>query len=1175
MYTTLVRNYICRTTNGFLCTVCHVEVKDTDDASKHVTTDDKHLAIIDCNGALPKNSRIDEQKYIELLNNGIIPVSSREYKCTFCSSTIPNLGHISEHINGKKHIKARRKIVGDDALNDQYPSIQEPLLNVPTNDQDRNREETSSGISCTLNSFSTDETSSGKSCILNSSSNGQDKSGEDTCSSKSYTSSNSPVHCISCKSNLESDSTLLYHKMFHLSQRSGNITDIIKFTIKDNMKKIYCLICDHIMMNEDDLERHLNGLGHQKRLVVVHCPNNNTIMSMMYLNYALYTNIPMNNIYNTLNAEFNRYLYYAGCNLHHNRVPAVQNSYANQHENSTNTMPQLQQHMHQNINSIYTEYFCFICTIKCKDENLLFMHYNYDYVHKYRMTAIHLVLKDENMQFVTYANNEVIKCLKCQIQLTELNGAVTHLFEIQHISKPANDENAQFNDSVNNANVSRTMYVCPVCKINSTYDYMMVQHLESDYHKNEMQKYYSNMNGPSFEKVIFFCPFCKTNFFNDKILLEHFYRTHEYGLKNAIQTNNIIFTNSSGKGDVNYALNNLVNLDLDKKYCSMIKQRTPFQQQENDDATLKIRTKNLINFSPRYVKLCVERGDENIFQINPERIKRLQLDISLTFPHESNRGCIPCGWEISSDPQQLYEHLRTEEHEKNVQEMEENDEFFDNYRDQFSDLELAKSYMHEDSDEWVKCIACDIKIENCNLNLRTHINSEPHISNYQSYKKSADEIFQLFRNIFENLWYYIEKYFCNICSAQFEFEVDYARHLEKPSHLKEVEKRILRKQKLQFDCCILCSSYWFANSDHHSIHCDRDSHKYILKSRDFNVPEMNIFATKLLTSVEKTIDNLIIESNETILSSGDSETKLLESVEAVVKSKYPLAKAYLFGSRISSLGFKDSDLDIFLDCENQYVKPKSMVESQEQLLTVQDCFHKYQDIWVIMEVIVRTRVPIIKLKHRSTNLNCDISFINGLGVEKSKILGYYVDACTPCRKLILYLKKWNLLCRLSGRRGITTYAISWLVIFYLQIKEILPSVQSLIKLQNRSNIVAGWETGVSKEISVKNIDFSISDLLKGFFTYYADFNYISDVACPFLGKVMKKSQFSNIDDLPEEMSIYKSQIKKENVEFFRLDSPMCIQDPIDLSQNITKAVTKLQLRMFKQYCAESAKGLQN
>ena len=73
---------------------------------------------------------------------------------------------------------------------------------------------------------------------------------------------------------------------------------------------------------------------------------------------------------------------------------------------------------------------------------------------------------------------------------------------------------------------------------------------------------------------------------------------------------------------------------------------------------------------------------------------------------------------------------------------------------------------------------------------------------------------------------------------------------------------------------------------------------------------------------------------------------------------------------------------------------------------------------------------------------------------------------------------------------------------------------------------------------------------------------------------MKKSQFSDINNLPEEMKIYKTQIKEEKVEFFRLDSPMCVQEPIDLSQNITKAVTKLHLRMFKQYCSESAASIQ-
>lgn len=83
------------------------------------------------------------------------------------------------------------------------------------------------------------------------------------------------------------------------------------------------------------------------------------------------------------------------------------------------------------------------------------------------------------------------------------------------------------------------------------------------------------------------------------------------------------------------------------------------------------------------------------------------------------------------------------------------------------------------------------------------------------------------------------------------------------------------------------------------------------------------------------------------------------------------------------------------------------------------------------------------------------------------------------------------------------------------------------------------------------------------------------MASPYLGKVIMKSQFSHIEHLPSEMDIYKQKIKEGKVDFFRLDSAMCIQEPIDLSQNLTKAVTKLHLRMFKQYCSESAAILQN
>lgn len=64
-------------------------------------------------------------------------------------------------------------------------------------------------------------------------------------------------------------------------------------------------------------------------------------------------------------------------------------------------------------------------------------------------------------------------------------------------------------------------------------------------------------------------------------------------------------------------------------------------------------------------------------------------------------------------------------------------------------------------------------------------------------------------------------------------------------------------------------------------------------------------------------------------------------------------------------------------------------------------------------------------------------------------------AYPPCRKLILFLKKWILLGNLAGPDGITSYALTWLVIFYLQVKYKIPSVAALIKSHNQSKIVSG------------------------------------------------------------------------------------------------------------------------
>jgi len=55
---------------------------------------------------------------------------------------------------------------------------------------------------------------------------------------------------------------------------------------------------------------------------------------------------------------------------------------------------------------------------------------------------------------------------------------------------------------------------------------------------------------------------------------------------------------------------------------------------------------------------------------------------------------------------------------------------------------------------------------------------------------------------------------------------------------------------------------------------------------------------------------------------------------------------------------------------------------------IQDCLRTDSDNWEIELTLEKSRTPIIKLRHKLTGLHCDLSFINGLSVENSKLIRY-------------------------------------------------------------------------------------------------------------------------------------------------------------------------------------------
>lgn len=76
--------------------------------------------------------------------------------------------------------------------------------------------------------------------------------------------------------------------------------------------------------------------------------------------------------------------------------------------------------------------------------------------------------------------------------------------------------------------------------------------------------------------------------------------------------------------------------------------------------------------------------------------------------------------------------------------------------------------------------------------------------------------------------------------------------------------------------------------------------------------------------------------------------------------------------------------------------------------------------------------------------------------------------------------------------------------------------------------------------------------------------------CPLLGETIKKTEFLEKEDgscLPDAMISYIQKLNcDEDPELFRANAEMCIQDPFDLSHNLTKACQLNFVTEFKTMC---------
>lgn len=117
------------------------------------------------------------------------------------------------------------------------------------------------------------------------------------------------------------------------------------------------------------------------------------------------------------------------------------------------------------------------------------------------------------------------------------------------------------------------------------------------------------------------------------------------------------------------------------------------------------------------------------------------------------------------------------------------------------------------------------------------------------------------------------------------------------------------------------------------------------------------------------------------------------------------------------------------------------------------------------------RVPIVKFYHAPTKLICDVSFKSGLSVYNTNLIKYvkplfkhltrsmiiisffffllfscrlYLSLDTTVKWLVcVIVNKWAFQNGLKDRHFFTSYALIWMVLFYLMTEKVVPSVMEL------------------------------------------------------------------------------------------------------------------------------------
>ncbi|KAJ3067157.1 hypothetical protein HDU98_009659 [Podochytrium sp. JEL0797] len=171
--------------------------------------------------------------------------------------------------------------------------------------------------------------------------------------------------------------------------------------------------------------------------------------------------------------------------------------------------------------------------------------------------------------------------------------------------------------------------------------------------------------------------------------------------------------------------------------------------------------------------------------------------------------------------------------------------------------------------------------------------------------------------------------------------------------------------------------------------------------------------------------------------------KFLSNLQSIISRAFGEGyTAHLFGSSLTTLASPTSDADVTILLTDPTENPVTHPISNMYLLASVLRHHGMQKVFPV----ATAKVPIVKFYDPVYKLHADVNVGNALGIENSRLIWEYMQCDERVRDLILLVKYW------AARRDLndsaeggtfSSYALTLMLLSYLQLTHILPSLQSL------------------------------------------------------------------------------------------------------------------------------------